>query len=236
MSTVAEEIKEEVKVSQPKEALLSKRRKGLVTDPLDDDNPVTVQVLGICSALAVTSVVKPTFVMAIALMVVVVLSNVIVSVLRNMIPGRVRIIAQLAIVATLVALVDMVLRAFLPDLSKQLSVFVGLIITNCIVMGRLEAFAMGNKPWDSALDGLGSGLGYAWVILAIAFVRELLGAGSVLGVKIFKVVDGEGTVLFDLYKSIGYVNMGLMSFPVGAFMVVGIIIWIQRTKSGYVEH
>ena len=223
-------------VKKPAEALLSKRRKKLVTDPLDDDNPITVQVLGICSALAVTSVVKPTFVMAVALTAVVVMSNVVISAIRNLIPGRVRIIAQLAIVATLVAIVDMVLKAFLPDLSKQLSVFVGLIITNCIVMGRLEAYAMGNKPWDSALDGLGSGLGYAWVILLVAFVRELLGAGSILGTKVFQMVDSEGRVVYDLYKSLGYSNMGLMSFPVGAFMVVGIIIWVQRTKSGYTEH
>lgn len=233
MSSNSEDIK--VKVA-PSEALLSKRRKKLVTDPLDDDNPITVQVLGVCSALAVTSVVKPTFVMAVALTAVVVLSNVVISAIRDLIPSRVRIIAQLAIVATLVAIVDMVLKAYLPDLSKQLSVFVGLIITNCIVMGRLEAYAMANKPWDSALDGLGSGLGYAWVILAVAFVRELLGAGSVLGTKVFKFVDADGNVVYDLYKSIGYTNMGLMSFPVGAFMVVAIIIWVQRTKSGYTEH
>jgi Na+-transporting NADH:ubiquinone oxidoreductase subunit D len=233
MSSNSEDIK--VKVA-PSEPLLSKRRKKLVTDPLDDDNPITVQILGICSALAVTSVVKPTFVMAIALTAVVVMSNVVISALRDLIPGRVRIIAQLAIVATLVAVVDMILKAYLPDLSKQLSVFVGLIITNCIVMGRLEAYAMGNKPWDSALDGLGSGLGYAWVILTVAFIRELLGNGSVLGTKVFKFVDADGTVVYDLYKSLGYTNMGLMSFPVGAFMVVAIIIWVQRTKSGYTEH
>lgn len=225
MSEVSEEIKKAV-VAEPKEPLFSARRKKFVSDPLDDDNPVTVQVLGVCSALAVTSVVQPTLVMAIALTAVVVASNLIISLLRNAIPGRVRIIAQLAIVATLVAVVDMVLKAYLPALSKQLSVFVGLIITNCIVMGRLEAFAMGNKPWDSVLDGLGSGLGYAWVILAIAFVREILGSGKLFGMEIVPKVVYE----------MGYVNMGLMSFPVGAFMVVGIIIWIQRTKSGYVEH
>ena len=222
--TTSEEIKNVA--AEPKEALFSSRRKKFVTDPLDDDNPVTIQVLGICSALAVTSVIQPTLVMAIALTAVVVAANVIVSALRNVIPGRVRIIAQLAIVATLVAVVDMVLKAFLPELSKQLSVFVGLIITNCIVMGRLQAFAMANKPWDSVLDGLGSGLGYAWVILLIAFVRELLGAGKLFGHQ----------VIPDVVYEMGYVNMGLMSFPVGAFMVVGIIIWVQRTKSGYVEH
>lgn len=219
-------VKEEVKLKAPKEALLSKRRQKFIIDPLDDDNPVTVQVLGICSALAVTSVVKPTLVMAIAVTVVIVLSNILISLIRNLIPSSIRIIAQLAIVATLVALVDMVLKAFLPELAAQLSVFVGLIITNCIVMGRLEAFAMGNKPWDSALDGLGSGLGYAWVILAIAIVREVLGQGQFFGEKIVP----------DLLYEIGYVNMGLMTTPVGAFVVVGIIIWIQRTRSGYIEH
>lgn len=232
--SIETEVKQEVIVKAPKEPLLSKRRKSFITDPLDDDNPVTVQVLGICSALAVTSVVKPTLVMAIAVMVVVVASNVVISLMRNAIPSRVRIIVQLAVVATLVAVVDMVLQAFLPDLSKQLSVFVGLIITNCIVMGRLEAFAMGNKPWDSALDGLGSGLGYAWVILLVAFVREILGAGKLFGFELFKQVDENGNVIFDLYE-MGYKNMGLMSFPVGAFIVVGVIIWVQRSKNGYVE-
>ena len=225
MSTETKTI-EEVKVKAPKEAILSKRRTKFVTDPLDDDNPVTVQVLGICSALAVTSVIQPTLVMAIAVTVVIVASNVLISLLRNLIPSQIRIIVQLAVVATLVALVDMVLKAFLPELAAQLSVFVGLIITNCIVMGRLEAFAMANKPWDSALDGLGSGLGYAWVILVIAVVREVLGQGQFFGEKIIP------PVVYDL----GYVNMGLMTTPVGAFVVVGIIIWVQRTKSGYIEH
>lgn len=220
MST--ETLEKEVKEKEP---VFSKKRQGYVTDPLDDNNPVTVQVLGICSALAVTSQMKPTLVMAIAVTVVIVFSNVIISLIRNLIPGRIRIIAQLGIVATLVALVDMVLRAYVYDVSKQLSVFVGLIITNCIVMGRLEAFAMGNKSWDSALDGLGSGLGYAWVILAIAFVRELFGSGKLFG----------ATIIPNSFYEMGYVNNGLMSFPVGAFMVVGIIIWVQRTKSGYVE-
>lgn len=223
MST--ETLEQEVEVAVQKEPLFSKKRKGYITDPLDDNNPVTVQVLGICSALAVTSQMKPTLVMAIAVMVVIVFSNVVISLLRNAIPGRIRIIAQLGIVATLVALVDMVLRAYLYDVSKALSVFVGLIITNCIVMGRLEAFAMGNKSWDSALDGLGSGLGYAWVILAIAFFRELLGAGKIFGTQIIPAS----------FYEMGYVNNGLMSFPVGAFMVVGIIIWVQRAKSGYTE-
>lgn len=224
MSTEAQVAEKEL-VKEPKEPLFSKRRKAYVTDPLDDDNPITVQILGICSALAVTSQLKPTLVMAIAVTVVVVFSNVIISFLRNLIPGRIRIIAQLAIVATLVALVDMALRAYVYDVSKQLSVFVGLIITNCIVMGRLEAFAMGNKAWDSALDGLGSGFGYAWVILAIAFFRELLGSGKLFGIQIVP----------NAFYEMGYVNNGLMSFPVGAFIIVGLIIWVQRTRNGYVE-
>lgn len=212
----------EEKVVQEKEALLSPKRKKYVTDPFDESNPVTVQVLGICSALAVTAQMKPTLVMGIAVTVVVVFANVIISMLRNLIPGSIRIIAQLGIVATLVAVVDMVLQAFLYDVSKELSVFVGLIITNCIVMGRLEAFAMGNRPWDSALDGLGSGFGYAWIILAIAFVRELFGSGKLFG--------------FDVLGWTGYQNNGLMTIPVGAFMVLAVIIWLQRSRNGYTEH
>lgn len=219
MSEVKEIVKEE------KESLFSKRRIGFVADPFIDSNPVTVQVLGICSALAVTAQMKPTFVMGIAVTVVIVFSNLAISAIRNLIPGRIRIIAQLAIVATMVALVDMILRAYVYDVSKQLSVFVGLIITNCIVMGRLEAFAMGNKPWDSVLDGLGSGIGYTWVILVVAFFRELLGSGKIFGIEII------GKDIYDM----GYVNMGLMSIPVGAFMILGILIWVQRSKSGYVE-
>lgn len=210
----------------PAEGLLSKRRKKLITDPLDDSNPVTVQVLGICSALAVTSQMKPTIVMAISVTAVIVFSNLVISMLRNLIPNRIRIIAQLAIVATLVAVVDMFLKAYDYQTWKSLSVFVGLIITNCIVMGRLEAYAMGNKPWDSALDGLGSGFGYSWIIIAVAVVRELLGSGKLLG---FEVVP---KTLYEL----GYVNNGVMVTPVGAFMVLAIIIWVQRIRSGYVEH
>ena len=167
---------------KPAEALLSKRRKKLVTDPLVDDNPITIQVLGICSALAVTTQMKPTLVMAISVIFVVVMSNLAISLLRNTIPTRVRIIVQLAVVATLVTLVSEVLKAFAYDMYKELSVFVGLIITNCIVMGRLEAFALGNKPYDSILDGLGSALGYSWIILAVAFFSELWGSGSVFPV------------------------------------------------------
>ncbi len=207
-----------------KEALLSKRRKKFVTDPLNDDNPVTVQVLGICSALAVTTQMKPTFTMALAVIFVLVASNLTISLMRNMVPGRIRIIVQLAVVATLVTLVSEVLKAYAYDMYKELSVFIGLIITNCIVMGRLEAFALGNKPYDSVLDGLGSGLGYSWIILAVAFFREVLGSGKVFGYALF---DEMG---------INFTTNGLMVTPVGAFIVLGFIIWVQRTKTGYVEH
>lgn len=215
---------------KPAEALLSKRRKKLVTDPLNDDNPVTVQVLGICSALAVTTQMKPTLVMAIAVIFVIVMSNFVISLMRNTIPGRVRIIVQLAVVATLVTLVNEVLKAYAYDMYKELSVFVGLIITNCIVMGRLEAFALGNKPYDSILDGFGSALGYSWIILAVAFFRELLGSGSLFGLPIYEYISSLFGPDFTLATN------GLMVSPVGAFMVLGLIIWIQRTKTGYVEH
>lgn len=215
---------------KPAEALLSKRRKKLISDPLVDDNPVTIQVLGICSALAVTTQMKPTLVMAIAVIFVIVMSNFVISLMRNTVPGRVRIIVQLAVVATLVTLVNEVLKAFAYDMYKELSVFVGLIITNCIVMGRLEAFAMGNKPYDSVLDGFGSALGYSWIILAVAFFRELFGSGAVFGVPIYDYISGWIGSDFTLATN------GLMVSPVGAFMILGIIIWVQRTKTGYVEH
>lgn len=208
-----------------KESLLSKRRKKFVTDPLNDDNPITVQVLGICSALAVTTQMKPTLVMALSVIFVMIFSNLIISLLRNAIPQRVRIIVQLAVVATLVTLVNEVLKAYAFDMYKTLSVFIGLIITNCIVMGRLEAFALGNKPYDSVLDGLGSGLGYSWIILAVAFFREIWGSGNVFG--------------YPVFEAIGFENMatnGLMVSPVGAFIVLGFIIWVQRSKTGYVEN
>ena len=217
--------KKEIKVEKkPSEPLLSKRRKKFITDPLNDDNPITIQVLGICSALAVTTQLQPTFVMALAVVFVVVFSNLIVSSMRNLIPNRIRIIVQLAVVASLVVLVDQVLKAYLYDISKMLSVFVGLIITNCIIMGRLEAFAMGNKPYDSILDGLGSGFGYAWIILAVAFFRELLGSGAFFGIKVFEAIGIDD-----------FPTNGLMVTPVGAFMIIGLIIWAQRTKTGYVE-
>jgi Na+-transporting NADH:ubiquinone oxidoreductase subunit D len=215
---------------RPAEALLSKRRKRLISDPLVDDNPITIQVLGICSALAVTTQMKPTFVMAISVIFVMVMSNLVISLMRNTIPSRVRIIVQLAVVASLVTLVNEVLKAFAFDMYKELSVFVGLIITNCIVMGRLEAFALGNKPYDSVLDGFGSALGYSWIILTVAFFRELWGSGSVFGLPIFDYVSGIFGPDFQLATN------GLMVSPVGAFIILGLIIWVQRTKTGYVEH
>lgn len=217
-------------VKKPAEALLSKRRKKLVTDPLVDSNPVTIQVLGICSALAVTTQMQPTLIMAISVIFVVAMSNFVISIMRNTIPARVRIIVQLAVVATLVTVVSEILKAFAYDMYKELSVFIGLIITNCIVMGRLEAFAMGNKPYDSVLDGLGSALGYSWIILAVAFFRELFGSGSIFGLQIYGMIEGAFGENFSLATN------GLMVTPVGAFIILGLIIWVQRTKTGYVEH
>jgi Na+-transporting NADH:ubiquinone oxidoreductase subunit D len=216
--------------NKPAEPLFSKRRKKLVTDPLIDDNPITIQVLGICSALAVTTQMKPTLVMAISVIFVVAMSNFVISLMRNTIPSRVRIIVQLAVVATLVTLVSEVLKAFAYDMYKELSVFIGLIITNCIVMGRLEAFALGNKPYDSVLDGLGSALGYSWIILTVAFFRELWGSGSVFGIPVFDYISGLFGPDFKLATN------GLMVTPVGAFIILGLIVWVQRTKTGYVEH
>lgn len=203
-------------------SLFSAKDLKLLTNPLNIENPVTVQVLGICSALAVTVKVKPAFVMALSVIVVTAFANVIVSLLRNSIPNRIRIIVQLVVVASLVILVDQVLKAYVYDVSKQLSVFVGLIITNCIIMGRLEAFALGNKPWPSFLDGIGNGAGYGVILLIVAFFRELLGSGTVWDYPVFEKMG--------LYE-IGYVNNGLMILPPMALIVVGVIIWIQRSKT-----
>ncbi len=208
---------------KPAEGLFSKRRRKLLTDPLDESNPVTVQVLGICSSLAVTAKLEPTLVMAISVVVVVAMSNLAISLIRNLIPGRIRIIIQLAVVAAMVILVDQLLKAYLFEVSKIVGVYVGLIITNCIVMGRLEAYAMANKPYDSLLDGIGSGMGYAMIILIIAFFRELFGSGALFGFKVFEALN------------LPFQANGLMTNPVGAFMVIGIIIWIQRARNGYVE-
>jgi Na+-transporting NADH:ubiquinone oxidoreductase subunit D len=225
MSTETIETTQEAVIQKPSEDLLSKRRKRLISDPLNDDNPITVQVLGICSALAVTVQMEPTLIMSIAVVFVIVFANLIISLLRNAIPNRVRIIVQLAVIATLVTLVSEVLKAYNYEMYKVLGAFVGLIITNCIVMGRLEAFAMGNKPYDSILDGLGSGFGYAWIILAVAFFRELFGSGSLFGFKVFEAIGWET-----------FPTNGLMVDSIGAFMVLGVIIWVQRWKTGYVEH
>ena len=204
------------------EALFSKKNRKLLIDPLNDNNPVTTQVLGICSALAITVQLKPAIVMAISAMVVMTIANVLVSFMRNLIPSRIRIIVQLVIIAALVILVDQVLKAFVYDVSKELSVFVGLIITNCIIMGRLEAFALANTPWKSFLDGLGNAFGYAWILIAVAFFRELLGAGTLFG---YPVLEKLG-----LYE-MGYENNGMMILPPMALITVGIIIWVQRAKN-----
>lgn len=203
-----------------KDALFSKKNLKLLTDPLSTQNPITVQVLGICSALAVTVQVKPAIVMSISVIIVTAFANLIISLLRNSIPNRIRIIVQLVVVASLVILVDQVLKAFVYDVSKQLSVFVGLIITNCIIMGRLEAFALGNKPWPSFLDGIGNGAGYGLILIIVSVFRELLGSGSIMG---FQVIP-EG------FYNFGYVNNGLMVLSPMALITVGIIIWVHRTR------
>jgi len=205
-----------------REPLFSSKNLKLLREPLNDSNPITVQVLGICSALAVTVKLKPSVVMAISVVVVMAVSNVVISLLRNRIPPRIRIIVQLTVIATMVILVDEVLKAFAYDVSKQLSVFVGLIITNCIIMGRLEAFALANKPWASFLDGIGNAAGYGVILIIVGFFRELLGSGTVWG---FPVLEKIG--LFNT----GYENNGLMILPPMALIVVGIIIWVQRAKN-----
>ena len=209
-----------------KEPLFSKKNKAILSDPLNDNNPITVQVLGICSALAVTVQMESAFVMSISVMVVLILGNLIVSLMRNLIPGRIRIIVQLVIVASLVIIVDQVLKAYLYDVSKSLSVFVGLIITNCIIMGRLEAFALANKPGVSVLDGIGNGLGYGLVLMIVAFFKELLGSGKLFGIEVL----GDPTVSSGLY-SMGYMNNGLMLLPPSSLIIVGIYIWIQRSRN-----
>ena len=213
-----------------KEALFSQKNRRLLIDPLNDDNPISVQVLGICSALAITVQLKPAIVMSVAVLFVLVASNVIVSLIRNLIPSRIRIIVQLVIVAGLVILVDLVLKAFLYDVSKELSVFVGLIITNCIIMGRLEAFALANGPWKAFLDGVGNSAGYALILIVVAFFRELLGSGKLLG---YEILGHKGKTLADstgLYH-FGYENNGFMLLSPMALVAVGIYIWIQRSKN-----
>lgn len=216
--------------SEEKEGLLSRRNRKLLSDPLDDDNPITVQVLGICSALAITVQLEPAVVMAIAVVAVMASSNVIISLLRNMIPSRIRIIVQLVVVASLVALVDQILKAYAYDVSRQLSVFIGLIITNCIIMGRLEAFALGNGVYRSFLDGIGNAAGYGLILIIVAFFRELLGAGKLFGYEVLGhkgVTMAESTGLYAL----GYEDNGLMLLSPMALIVVGILIWVQRARN-----
>lgn len=206
------------------EPLFSRKNLKLLSDPIDDSNPITVQVLGICSALAVTAQLKPSVVMALSVVAVMALSNVIVSLLRNTIPNRIRIIVQLVVIAALVILVDQVLKAYVYDVSKQLSVFVGLIITNCIIMGRLEAFALGNRPWQSFLDGVGNAAGYGVILIIVGFVRELFGSGSIYG---FQVIPESWYIANGGF----YENNGMMILPPMALITVGIIIWVQRSKN-----
>jgi Na+-transporting NADH:ubiquinone oxidoreductase subunit D len=205
------------------EGIFSKKNLKLLTNPLSNANPITVLVLGVCSALAVTAQLKPAVVMSLSVIIVTAFANLIISAIRNTIPNRIRIIVQLVVVAALVILVDQVLKAFVYDVSKQLSVFVGLIITNCILMGRLEAFALGNKPWPSFLDGIGNGAGYGLILVIIAFFRELFGSGSLWGYKI---------IPESWYIANGgwYSNNGMMILPPMALIIVGVIIWIQRSR------
>ncbi len=208
-------------VTKEKEPLFSKKNQKLLKDPLDDNNPITVQVLGICSALAITVKLEPAVVMSISVMAVMAASNVVVSLLRNLIPSRIRIIVQLVVVASMVILVDQILKAYAYDVSKQLSIFVGLIITNCIVMGRLEAFALGNGVWRSFLDGVGNAFGFGIMLILVAFFRELFGSGQLFSVQVIP------QFLYD----IGYENNGLMLLSPMALITFGIIIWIQRSRN-----
>ena len=208
-------------VAKEKEPLLSKKNRALLTDPLDDNNPITVQVLGICSALAITVQLEPAIVMTISVIAVMGASNVIVSLLRNLIPNRIRIIIQLVVVASMVILVDQILRAYAYDVSKQLSIFIGLIITNCIVMGRLEAFALGNGVWKSLLDGVGNAAGYGFMLILVAFFRELFGSGKLYGYQIIP----------ESFYEMGYVNNGFMLLSPMALITVGVIIWLQRARN-----
>ena len=208
-------------MSNTKESMFSKKNLNLLWGPLSMNNPVIVQILGICSSLAVTAKLKPAFVMAVSVTVVTAFSNLIMSWLRKGLPNRIRIIVQLVVIAALVIIVDQILKAFVYDVSKQLSVFVGLIITNCIIMGRVEAFALANKPWPSFLDGIGNGLGYGLILILLGFVRELFGSGTLWGYQVFP---------SSLYAP-GYMNNSLMLLPPMALLLVGVIIWIHRSKN-----
>jgi len=207
-------------------AILSKKDQGLLLDPLADNNPITIQVLGICSALAITAQLKASIVMALSVIFVLGMGNVVISLMRNIIPSKIRIIVQLIVVAALVIVVDQVLKAFAYELSKALSVFIGLIITNCIIMGRFEAFALGNGPWRSFLDGIGNAAGYGLILIIVGFFRELLGSGTLLGYQIF----GDPIQKTGLY-ALGYEDNGFMLLSPMALIVVGIIIWVQRSRN-----
>ena len=223
---MAEVQTKEVVVKEPKEPLFSKKNRKLLSDPLTDDNPVTIQVLGICSALAITAQLKPSIIMAISVIFVLGIGNVVISLMRNVIPSKIRIIVQLVVVAALVIVVDQVLKAYAYELSKQLGAFIGLIITNCIIMGRFEAFALANGPWKSFLDGVGNAAGYGLLLVIVAFFRELLGSGTLFGFQVL----GDPITKTGLY-AYGYENNGFMVLAPMALITVGIIIWIQRSRN-----
>ena len=223
---MAEVAAQEKVVKTPKETLFSKKNRKLITDPITDNNPITIQVLGICSALAITAELKASIVMSISVLFVLGVGNVVISLMRNIIPPKIRIIVQLVVVATLVIIVDLVLKTFAYELSKTLSVFVGLIITNCIIMGRFEAFALANSPWKSFLDGIGNAAGYGIILIIVGFFRELLGSGTLLGLQVL----GDPIEKTGLY-AFGYENNGFMLLSPMALIVVGLIIWVQRSRN-----
>jgi len=223
---MAEVAAKEKVVKTPKEALFSKKNRKLITDPITDNNPITIQVLGICSALAITAELKASIVMSISVLFVLGVGNVVISLMRNIIPPKIRIIVQLVVVAALVIIVDLVLKTFAYELSKTLSVFVGLIITNCIIMGRFEAFALANTPWKSFLDGIGNAAGYGIILIIVGFFRELLGSGTLLGLQVL----GDPIEKTGLY-AFGYENNGFMLLSPMALIVVGLIIWVQRSRN-----
>jgi len=223
---MAEVAEQEKVVKAPSEPLFSKKNRKLITDPLTDNNPITIQVLGICSALAITAQLEASIVMTVAVIFVLGVGNVVISLMRNIIPSKIRIIVQLIVVATLVIIVDLVLKAFAYELSKTLSVFIGLIITNCIIMGRFEAFALANGPWKSFLDGIGNAAGYGVILIIVGFFRELLGSGTLLGLPVLgDPIDKTGLYAF------GYENNGFMLLSPMALIVVGLIIWVQRSRN-----
>ncbi len=214
------------KIKAPREPLFSKKNKKLITNPLDDDNPVTIQVLGICSALAITVSLEQALVMTASVFFVLAAGNVIISLLRNLIPSRIRIIVQLVVVAALVIIVNEVLKAFLPDMAEKLSVFVGLIITNCIIMGRFEAFAMANKPWPSFLDAFGNTIGYGLILVIVSIFREIFGSGKLMGMELF----GSNIDKTGLY-GMGYMNNNFIILAPFALFAVALVIWVQRTRN-----